>query len=117
MGQTKKATPAPRYEVSVSVNALQNIREITGYIAFVQQQPMNAIRVGDAIDATIQRIAQTPTAFKEVAEMPTVSRMYRRAVCLSWSIVFRIKNEEVLILGIVHTASRSSKLRVLRKVK
>lgn len=117
MGQTKKTTPAARYEIKVSTNALQNIREITGYIAFVQQQPMNAIRVGDAIDRTIQRVAQRPTAFKEVAELPTVSKMYRRAVCSSWSVIFRIKNEGVLILGIIHTASRSSKLKVLRKIK
>lgn len=117
MVQTKKATPAPRYEVRVSTNALQNIREITGYIAFVQHQPMNAVRVGDAINANIQRIAKTPTAFKEVAEIPTASKMYRRAICRSWSIVFRIKDKEVLILGIIHTASRSSKLRVLRRIK
>ena len=88
MDKTKKETPAPHYEVNVSTNALQNIREITGYIALVQLQPQNAIRVGDAIYATIQRVAQTPSAFKEVAELPTVSKMYRRAVCLSWSVVF-----------------------------
>lgn len=78
---------------------------------------MNAIRAGNAIDATIQRIAQTPTAFREFAEIPTVSKIYRRAVCLSWSIVFRIKNAEVLILGIIHTASRSSRLKALRKIR
>lgn len=78
---------------------------------------MNAIRMGDAINASILRIAATPTAFKEVTEIPTVSKMYRRAICLSWSIVFRIKNNEVLILGIIHTASRPSKLKVLRNVK
>ena len=117
MGKTKKTTPAPRYEVRVSANALQNVREITGYIALVQQQPMNAIRVGDAINKTIQRVAKTPTAFKEVAELSTVSKMYRRAVCFSWSVVFRIKNDDVLILGIIHTASRASKLKVLRRIK
>jgi plasmid stabilization system protein ParE len=117
MGQRKKATPASHFEITVSANARQNIREITGYIAFVQKQPMNAIRVGDAIDATMRRIATTPTAFKEVVEIPTVSKMYRRAICLSWSIIFRIKNADVLILGIIHTASRSSKLKVLRKIK
>jgi len=116
MGQAKKAAPAT-YEVRVSSNALQHLREITGYIAFVQHQPLNAIKVGDAIDATIDRIGITPNAFREVAQLPTVSKMYRQAVCLSWSIVFRIKHDEVLILGIIHTASRMSKLKVLRKIR
>ena len=116
MGQTKKAAPAT-YEVRVSSNALQNLREITGYIAFVQQQPLNAMKVSEAIEAAIDRISHTPTAFREVVQIPTVSKMYRRAVCLSWSIIFRIKDGDILILGIMHTASRLSKLRALRKIK
>jgi hypothetical protein len=32
-------------------------------------------------------------------------------------IIFRIKDNQILILGIIHTASRLSKLRALRKVK
>ena len=116
MGKTKKKTSAPGYKVRVSVNALQNIREITGYIAFVQQQPVNALRVGDAIDETISRIGKTPTAFRELEELRTKTKMYRRAVCLSWSIIFRIQDLNVLVLGIIHHSSRPSKLKMLRKV-
>jgi plasmid stabilization system protein ParE len=48
MGHQKK-TAATTYEVRISTNALQNIDEITGYIAFVNQQPLNAVKVGDAL--------------------------------------------------------------------
>ena len=32
---------------------MQSIDEITGYIAFINQQPLNAIKVGDALFAAI----------------------------------------------------------------
>jgi plasmid stabilization system protein ParE len=70
MGHQEKATPKS-YEVRVSINALQNIEEITGYIAFVKQQPLNAIKVGDALFATIDHISVNPFAFREGEELPT----------------------------------------------
>lgn len=115
MGKAKRATPTA-YQVKVSTAALQHIQQITGYIAFIQRQPLNAIRIGDAIDETIRRIALNPTAFREVEELRTASRLYRRAICRSWSIVFRIRHDEILILGIIHTASRSSKFKSLKRV-
>ena len=63
MGRQKKTTTA-QYKVRVSLNALRNIDEITGYISFISQQPLNAIKVGDAIFTTIARIEQHPFAFK-----------------------------------------------------
>jgi hypothetical protein len=48
MGRKEKTTPKT-YQIRISVNALQNIEEITGYIAFINQQPLNAIKVGNAI--------------------------------------------------------------------
>lgn len=80
MGNKKETTPKT-YQVRVSVNALQNIDEITGYIAFINQPPLNAIKVGDAIFAKIDRIAANPYAFKECQEIPTKTKIYRRAAC------------------------------------
>jgi plasmid stabilization system protein ParE len=78
---------SPTYQVRISVNALQNIEEITGYIAFVNQQPLNAIKVGDALFKTMDRIAINPLAFRECEELPTKTKMYRRAACYSWWII------------------------------
>ncbi len=70
MGKQKKST-AQASQIRVSFNALQNIDEITGYIAFINHQPINAIKVGDAIFATFDKIKANPFAFKEDEELPT----------------------------------------------
>ena len=68
MGTSKKTT-SKNFPVKLSVTALQNIDEITGYISFINQQPLNAIKVGDAIFNTIDRIAIHPFAFKNVKNL------------------------------------------------
>jgi plasmid stabilization system protein ParE len=116
MGLQEKATPKS-YEVRVSANALQNIEEITGYIAFVNQQPLNAMKVGDAIFATIDHIAANPFAFRECEELPTKGKIYRRATCYSWYIIYRIKDEKILVLGVIHSSRRPSRIKPLRKIR
>ena len=37
------------YQIRVTENAQHDIDYITGYIAFINHQPLNAIRVGDAL--------------------------------------------------------------------
>ncbi len=116
MGRQEKKAPAA-YEVRISTNALQNIDEITGYIAFVNQQPLNAIKVGDALYRVIDRIAWNPFAFRECEELTTKTKIYRRALFYSWRIIYRIKNNKVLVLGIIHSSRRPSIIRPLRKVR
>lgn len=116
MGSAKEKTPKA-YSLRVSENALRNIDEITGYIAFIKHQPLNAIRVGDKIFEIIDRIEQNPLAFRECDEIPTKTKMYRKAVCMSWNIIYKIKATEVIVLGIIHGSRRASKVRKFRKVK
>ena len=116
MGNTKEKTPKT-YSLRVTENALQNIDEITGYIAYIKHQPLNAIRVGDKIFETIDHIEQTPLAFHECKEIPTKTKIYRKAVCMSWNIIYKIKASEIVVLGIIHGSRRASKLRKLKKVK
>jgi plasmid stabilization system protein ParE len=113
----KKKTTATTIEVRLSQNALQNIDEITGYIAFINHQPSNAIKVGDAILETIDGIAANPFAFRECEEMPTKTKIYRRAVCYSWSIIYKITGNVILILGIIHQSRKPAATKKLRKVK
>lgn len=116
MGRKEKAAPKA-YQVRISTNALQHIDEITGYIAFINHQPLNAIKVGDAIFSTIDRIALNPFAFQECVELPTKTKMYRTASCYSWRIVYKIISNEIVILGILHSARRPTRFKALRKVK
>ena len=100
--QTQKATTA--YRVTLSKNAVKNIDEITGYIAFINQQPLNAVRAGDAIFNILDRIQKNPKAYKECNLIPTKSKMYRQTKCLSWYIIYKIKFNQVTILGIIHSS-------------
>jgi plasmid stabilization system protein ParE len=116
MGSTKEKAPKT-YSIRVTQNALQNIDDITGYIAYIKHQPLNAIRVGDRIFETIDHIEQNPLAFRECEEIPTKTKIYRKAVCMSWLIIYKIKDSEVVVLGIIHGSRRVSKIRSLKKVK
>jgi plasmid stabilization system protein ParE len=102
MVSTKEKTSGS-YSLRISENALQNIREITGYIAFVKHQPINAIKVGDKIFETIERIQLNPFSFRECEEIPTKTKIYRKAVCMSWLIILRLSYLKYLFLGLYMT--------------
>lgn len=91
MGNAKEKAPKA-YSIRVTENALQNIDDITGYIAYIKHQPLNAIHVGDKIFETIDRIEHNPLVFRECEEIPTKTKMYRKAVCMSWFIIYKIQN-------------------------
>jgi plasmid stabilization system protein ParE len=116
MGTTKEKTPKT-YSLRITDRTLQNIDDITGYIAYIRHEPLNAIRVGDEIFKTIDRIERNPMAFRECEEIPTTGKIYRKAVCLSWLIIYKIKKDEIIILGIIHSSRRTSRIKALRKTK
>ncbi|MEN8122610.1 MAG: type II toxin-antitoxin system RelE/ParE family toxin [Bacteroidota bacterium] len=116
MGNTKRKAPKA-YSLRITDNALQNIDDVTGYIAYIKHQPLNAIRVGDKIFETIDRIENNPLAFRECEEIPSKNKIYRKAVCMSWLIIYKIKATEIVTLGIIHGSRRASRIRSLRKVK
>jgi plasmid stabilization system protein ParE len=113
MGSTKGKT-REAYFLKVSENALHDIDHITGYIAFIKHQPINAIRAGDRIFQTIGRIEQNPLAFHECEEIPTKTKVYRKATCMSWHVIYKVQDSEIIILGIIHVSRRASKIRRLR---
>ncbi len=82
-----------------------------------KHQPLNAIRVGDKIFETIDRIEQNPLAFRECEEIPSKTKIYRKAVCMSWTIIYKIKASEIVVLGVIHGSRKASKVRKLRIVK
>jgi plasmid stabilization system protein ParE len=116
MGRTKEEAPKT-YSVRVTEHTLQNLDNITGYIAYIRHEPLNAIKAGDEILKTIYRIEKNPFAFRECEEIPTINKIYRKAVCLSWLIIFKIKPTEIVILGIINGHRRASRIKSLRKVK
>jgi plasmid stabilization system protein ParE len=105
-----------KYNLDFSAFALQNINEIVAYIAFVNHQPINAKKVGDKIFDTIARIQQNPFQFKSCEELATKSKIYRKAICLSWLIIYKVVNDEIRVLGIIHSSRNPSIIKSLRKV-
>lgn len=116
MGDKRERASQAR-KIRVSNLALKNIDELTDFIAFTQQQPLNAIKVAEKIDKTIGKIAANPLAYKECEQLTTASKMYRQCVCMSWLIIYRIDKNEILILSIIHGARQLNKIRKLRKIK
>jgi plasmid stabilization system protein ParE len=116
MGYTKEKTPEA-YSLRVSDNALENLDDITGYIAYIKHQPLAAIKVGDKIFQTIDRIEKNPLAFRECKEIPTKNKIYRQAVCMSWLIIYKVKASRIVILGIIHSSRKPSRIRSLSKIK
>ncbi|TKG91522.1 type II toxin-antitoxin system RelE/ParE family toxin [Puteibacter caeruleilacunae] len=116
MGRSKEKS-SQAYSMRITKNALQNIKDITGYIAYIKHQPLNAIRVGDRIFEIIEKIEQNPLGFRECEEIPTVGKIYRKAVCMSWLIIYKIKDNEITILGVIHGSRKRSNVRNLRKIK
>ncbi len=116
MGHSKEKTPEA-YSIRISDNVLRNIDDITGYIAYIKHQPLTAIRVGDKIFETIDRIEKNPLSFRECREIPTKTKIYRQAVCMRWIIIYTVKASQIVILGIIHSSRKSSRIRNLRMVK
>jgi len=116
MGNPEKEYSKYR-KVRVSLQALFDIDQITGYIANVNHQPENAIRVGNRFFDTFLRIEKNPLAFPECEYLPTKKKLYRKALCQSWLVIFKIKPEEILILGIIHNKRKPSRIKTNKRVK
>jgi hypothetical protein len=98
MGRKEKAT-SKAYQVRISTNALQNIDEITGYIAFINHQPLNAIKVGDAIFATIDRIALNPFAFKNAWKFLLIPKCIAQLPASPGPLYIKLHRVKLLFLG------------------
>lgn len=116
MVKKEKAAPKAR-KIRITDQAFQDIDEITDFIAFINQQPLNAVKVADAIFDTIDRIEQYPRAFKECDLIQTKTKIYRQAVCLSWMIIYKLTPVEIIVLAIIHGARHPSKIRKIKKRK
>ena len=113
----KKETTGKAYQVKLSVNAIKNIDEITAYIAFINHQPINAIKIVERIFELIDSISKNPFAFRECEEIPTKTKMYRKAICLKWYIIYKVTNTSITILGIIHSSRKPSIIKTLKNSK
>jgi len=83
----------------------------------VKHQPLNAIKIGDKFFETFSRIEKNPFSYPECEEIPTKNKIYRKAVCSSWLIIYKIKLNVITVLGIIHSSRRRTRIKSLRKTK
>lgn len=103
-----------KYSLRLTLNAVNDIDAITGYIAFVKHQPVNSIRVGNKIFEVIDRIGKNPLIFRECEEIRTAGKIYRKAVCMSWLIIYKVVDNNIIILGIIHGSRASRRISKLK---
>lgn len=96
MGKKEKSTAR---KIRILDEAYKDIENIADYIADDNQQPLNAIKVGETIFTSIERIENNPFAYKECEQLTTKTKIYRQASCLSWIIIYKIMATEIVILG------------------
>lgn len=87
MGRKRETTFQSR-QIRILNAAYKDIEEISNFIALIKQQPLTAVKIVRTIWQTIDKIEKKPFACKECEVIPTKTKIYRMAVCLSWLIIY-----------------------------
>lgn len=104
-----------KYRIVISENASFQLEGIYFYLNNIVYSPEAANNVVNAILNTIYNsIAYHPYSHKECPEIPTKTKIYRQAICYRHLIVYKIKDKEIIILGIIHGARHPKQIRKLR---
>lgn len=105
-------------KIKITNNALDNLEEILFYIEFIDYSPSGAKRIKTKIIKTIKKnIQANPFLFRECDEIETKGKIYRKALCSPYWIIYKIKSFEIIVLGIIHTSQSPAKIKGLRRVK
>ncbi|MWB96614.1 hypothetical protein GON26_19805 [Flavobacterium sp. GA093] len=110
----EKAENSEQYKIIVSENYCLNLEEIVDYIAFEKHQPLNAIKIGNGINRTMNKIIHNPLIYSECENIPTKTKIYREANYKTWLIIFKIKGYQITILGVLSGKRKTSSFKKLR---
>jgi hypothetical protein len=79
MGKKENET-SKSFRLSISLAALNDFDEITDCIAYVNGQPLNAIKVGDAIFKAMDKIRENPLFTKSAKQflqkLKSIARLF-----------------------------------------
>ncbi len=112
---TEKTTAIKTYTLIVKGRFYDNLEQIVDYITFEQKQPLNAIKVGDGINKTMNKIIVNPLIYAECENIPTKTKIYREAGYKSWLIIFKVKASEITILGVLSGKQKPTDFRALTR--
>ena len=112
---TEKTTVAKPYSLIIKVNYYLNLEQIVNYIAFEKKQPLNAIRVGEGINKTMIKIVDNPLIYAECENIPTKTKIYREAGYKTWLIIFKVKSNQVTILGVISSKQKPTRFKKMTR--
>jgi plasmid stabilization system protein ParE len=102
------------YSLIVNDKYFTDLKEILDYIAIKQMQPLNAIKVSIGINSAMNKIILNPTIYAECENIPTKSKIYREAVYKTWQIIFKLKGNQITILGVLSGKRKPSSFRKIK---
>ena len=76
-----------------------------------------AERYDRKIEKAIETLSNFYTAYPECRHLATKSRMYRNIILDAHLIIYRITNNCIEVLDIIHSASSIRKIRDVRKIR
>ena len=76
-----------------------------------------AERYQDKIEKALETLHGFYLAYPECRHIPTKSRMYRNIILDAHLIIYRITDERIEVLDIIHSASSIGKIRGVRNVR
>lgn len=114
MGKEKTTVTKP-YSLTIKVNYYLNLEQIVNYIAFEKKQPLNAIKVGEGINKTMTKIVDNPLIYAECENIPTKTKIYREAGFKTWLIIFKVKSDQVTILGVISSKRKPTRFKKMTR--
>lgn len=99
------------YSLTIKATYFQNIEQIVIFIAFKKKQPLNAIKVGEGIHETMLKIKNNTLIYSVCENLPTKTKIYREARYKTWLIIFKVKNWEVIILGVLSSKQKPTSFK------
>lgn len=92
------------FSLIISELAENQIVEIEEYISLYMLQPNNAFLVLSEIYDKFEKIKQNPYLFEACKWLPNENNIYRNCVCLSWKIIYKIDDDTIKVLAIIHSS-------------
>ncbi len=59
----KESRSSKTYTLAITQNYYHNLTQIVDYIAFVNKQPTNALKIADGINRTLHKIMRNPLMY------------------------------------------------------
>jgi plasmid stabilization system protein ParE len=76
-----------------------------------------AERYNKQIEKSVETLSDFYTAYPECRHLATKSRMYRNIILDAHLIIYRITNERIEVLDIIHSSSSIDKIQATRKIR